>query len=295
MSDGGAFSHPAFAPWRSILADGRLPGLASLVALAQRQGLAGAGGRPLAFAQGACHGALAFENAIASDGLILLRPDSAHDTFNALAWLAFPRAKSALNAVHVRDQASATGNARSRARDAATLLDESGLLLGCADPEVPRLLRRRAWREIFLNPRRAIEHALLPLAIGHGLLEKLRAPYRALTAHALFVAVDAAVLARPDDACSAIDLAAARAIARLDFAPDRLVPLPVAALPGWDQEGLGARLFDDVSVFRLPRAGGRARSPAVGRIQPGNAWSVADSPAGVDASASAPASSSREP
>jgi hypothetical protein len=29
-----------------------------------------------------------------------------------------------------------------------------------------------------------------------------------------------------------------------------LPPLPVAALPGWDSEALGARLFDDPSVFR---------------------------------------------
>jgi len=38
------------------------------------------------------------------------------------------------------------------------------------------------------------------------------------------------------------------------FSPADLLPLPVAALPGWDVEGLGARLFDDASVFR-PRAG----------------------------------------
>jgi hypothetical protein len=33
-------------------------------------------------------------------------------------------------------------------------------------------------------------------------------------------------------------------------APEDLLPLPVAALPGWDVEGNGARRFDDTAVFR---------------------------------------------
>ena len=80
--------------------------------------------------------------------------------------------------------------------------------------------------------------------IGHGLLQKLAAPYRSLTAHAM-------VLRLPADATiAAIDHAAARAIAARDF---RVRPLPVAALPGWDCEGLGDALFDDARVFRRPR------------------------------------------
>jgi hypothetical protein len=30
-----------------------------------------------------------------------------------------------------------------------------------------------------------------------------------------------------------------------------LQPLPVAALPGWDAESAGERLFDDRDVFRV--------------------------------------------
>ena len=250
---GGTFAHPAYAPWADLLAAGTLPGFARLAALARERGLSAANGRPLALVQGAGAGALAYENAIARDGRIRMRPDDPHDAFNALAWLAFPRAKAALNAVHVRDQAAATGNARSRARDAATLLDESGLLLGSADPELVALLRRRRWREVFVERRAAAATALHPLAIGHGLLVKLQAPYRALTAHALIVPVDAAAMARCDGGRPLIDAAAAHAIADPSFAPESLLPLPVAAFCGWDAEGLGERLFDDASVFRPPR------------------------------------------
>ncbi len=254
MRCGGVFAHPAFDPWTDLLANGTLPDFATLAALARARGLSGTDGRPLAFAQGSGADALTYENAIAREGLIRLRQGDVHDVFNALAWLAFPRAKVALNAVHVRDQASATGNARSRARDAATLVDESGLLLGCAEPDLVALLRRRGWREVFVERRVEATQALRPLAIGHGLLQKLQTPYRALTAHALVVPVDRAALASGDGACGSIDAAAAQQIVAPGFAPERLLAVPVAAFSGWDAEGLGERLFDDVSVFRLPRA-----------------------------------------
>ena len=51
----------------------------------------------------------------------------------------------------------------------------------------------------------------------------------------------------------AVDAAAATAIASTDLVPEVLAALPVAALPGWDGEGLGARLFDDARVFRPVR------------------------------------------
>jgi hypothetical protein len=34
---------------------------------------------------------------------VATRPCNRHDYFNALAWLAFPHAKAALNAIHVRE------------------------------------------------------------------------------------------------------------------------------------------------------------------------------------------------
>jgi len=51
---------------------------------------------------------------------------------------------------------------------------------------------------------------------------------------------------------AALDAAAAAAInaGGVAFAPEDLLALPVAALPGWDMEASGARLFDDTAVFR---------------------------------------------
>ena len=239
-----ALAHPAFAPYRQWLAAGTLPDLAQLNAWARAARLVLPDGRPLRFADAAPGGALAYESAVAHDAVVPIRPGHWHDAFNALVWLAFPRTKAALNARHMREGASATPNMRSRGRDAATLLDEAGLVLLCADRELVQLLRERAWRALFVARRDAVARAMRPFAIGHGMLVKLRAPFRAITARTLVLPLD------PDALPASVDEAAALAIGAAGLRPEMLPPLPVAALPGWDSEALGARLFDDGSVFR---------------------------------------------
>jgi len=244
------FAHPAFAPYRQWLAADTLPDLVQLNAWAADARLALPDGKPLRFGGAAPGGALAYESAVARDGLVHVRRGHWHDALNALVWLAFPKTKAALNARHLRDLASATPNARSRSRDAATLLDESGLILVCADPELAQLLRERSWRALFDARRDAVARAMWPFAIGHGMLVKLQAPFRAITARTLILPIDPATLPAGVAGQARVDAAAARAIGGAALRPDMLPPLPVAALPGWDSEALDARLFDDQSVFR---------------------------------------------
>ena len=49
-------------------------------------------------------------------GQVHTRPDSKHDLFNALAWLAFPQTKARINALHAREIAR-EGGKRGRLRD----------------------------------------------------------------------------------------------------------------------------------------------------------------------------------
>ena len=215
-------------------------------------------GKPLAFiAPSSRQHALVYERAISACGEIATRDGNLHDAFNALAWLRFPRTKAALNAVHVRAVEAPTANARNRARDAATLLDESGLLLACTDPDLMVLLRAHAWRELFWMRRDDVAATFRPLVLGHGLAVKLLSPYRALTAHALVLNLPHARLhpASPHgeaETAAMLDADASAFIASSRFGRDVLAPLPVAALPGWDAEHLDERLFDDLSVFRPP-------------------------------------------
>jgi len=256
-------AHPAFAPFARWLARAPaddLPSHAELNGWAHEVSLALPDGRTLAFVPSPQHklSALAYEQRIAERAEIVTRTGSLHDVCNALAWLAFPRIKAALNALHVStpDVVVSAGSARGRARDAATLLDESGMLVACSDAEILGAWRAHAWREAFVDGRDRIARHMRAVATGHGLVAKCVTPFRALTARALVIAVDVAALpADPDDCAATLDRAAAALVADRGamLAPADLLPLPVAALPGWDVEGLGARLFDDTSVFR-PRA-----------------------------------------
>lgn len=246
-----ASAHPALAPYARWPLGATTPSLATLNAWADAASLALPDGRALRFADVHAANALDYEATVARDAVIPTRADDWHDACNALAWLAFPRAKATLNAVHVRAGAAATANRRDRARDAATLLDESGLLLACADEALVTLLRAHRWRELFVARASDVARVMRPFALGHGLLAKLARPYRAITAQVLVLPVAAA-----EATVAAIDAAAAAAIADPALAPERLAVLPVAALPGWDREALGAALFDDLSVFRPARGAG---------------------------------------
>jgi len=242
--------HPAFAPWRHRLVDG-MPQLAQLDRWACDGALALDNGMPLRFVASARSSAQAYERAIAERGEVGIRPGNWHDAFNALVWLALPRTKCALNARHVAGSAGALAlHARTRVGDAATLLDESGLLLACADDALIDLLRRHAWRELFVDARLRVEAGFVPLIVGHGLLDKLRAPFRGITAQVLVVPRGTATASLDAPTIAALDAAAAACIHAPLWQPAMLTPLPLAGLPGWDIEALGPRLFDDVSVFR---------------------------------------------
>jgi Protein of unknown function (DUF3025) len=242
--------HPGlaiFAPWCPAV---DLPSRAALNEFAGARALTLPDGTPLRFVTArASTGALDFERAVAQRGEIMLREGSVHDTYNALAWLALTQAKAALNAVHVREAEAATPNRRDRRRDAATLLDESGLLLVCDTPELSALLRERQWRTLFWDRRAQIAAHMRPIAIGHGLCAKLASgrPYRGVTAKVLLLDLP---IDFGDASLGRFDSAAAALIRGDDFAPEQLLPLPVAALPGWDWEDLGSALFDDRAVFR---------------------------------------------
>jgi DUF3025 family protein len=239
--------HPAFAPYAHwIDAFGgldRVPTLPVLNRVADDAGLTLPDGRRLRFeaAPSRRTSALVYERRIADEGIIEFRDGSHHDFANALAWLAFPLTKAALNAIHLREGRDTTANGRSRVRDGATLVDEAGMILVCRNAELVSLLREWQWRALFWERRASVAEEFTPLVVGHGLLDKLRAPFRALTAQALIV----------DVAREFADVAASMLIRDPAFAPYRLQPLPVAALPGWDVEAIGECLFDDREVFRV--------------------------------------------
>ena len=181
------------APWFRAVADrGRAveaerEARSALCAAAARLGIRNASGRPIRFAAPGAAGAAAYEEHIHRTGEVPTR-DNLHDFFNALVWLAFPRAKAALNALQAAAIArDGVGPRRGALRDAATLIDENAVLLVTPRDDLVEALAAHDWRRLFVVQRAAWRSDVRAIVFGHALMEKLTAPYRGVTAHALHV------------------------------------------------------------------------------------------------------------
>jgi hypothetical protein len=219
----------------------------ALSAAARDRGITTAKGLPIAFVAADDAGAEAYESHIAATGRVPTR-DNAHDLFNALVWLAYPRTKAALNARQAGELArDGVRGTRGPVRDAATLIDESGLLLA-ADEPVREALHRFDWQWLFGAQRSRWGSDWQAFTFGHALIEKLRSPYKALTA---------AVVCLPSSAAD-IDEAAAQWVSNTPLAPPLLAHLPVLGIPGWWPENEEPAFYADAAVFRIRRSGSTA-------------------------------------
>jgi hypothetical protein len=203
-------------------------------------------------------GAAAYERSVYRHGKLGMRPGSWHDLFNALVWLSFPLAKTALNRVHVEQIEGAGGMApgsgrRGLRRDRATLFDESGVILAASDALVPGLLRAGEWQRLFVEQRSRLASCADFLVFGHALLEKGLRPYKSMTGWVLVVpVVDDYFALSLAQRLSRLDEALARLIGQTDLlaVASPLSPLPVLGIPGWDEGNGFPDFYDDRAVFR---------------------------------------------
>lgn len=191
-------------------------------------------------------------------GEVQTRARNWHDLFNALVWLAFPRAKAVINAGHYAALQVDTGEGRrrGRARDALTLLDESGVIVACASPELEVLLREFQWKELFWQQRDRLQANMRFFIFGHGLYEKALSPYVGMTGQGLILAVEAGFFA----------MTAAEQLALLDdklaawleahggaFASRDLTPVPLLGVPGWSNRSADPSFYNETGYFRPRR------------------------------------------
>jgi hypothetical protein len=244
-------------PWYAAVAPdlpllGRPDPRSELSRLAALRGVTTAAGAAIRFvAADDAPGGRTYEEHIAATGRVPTRLNP-HDLFNALMWLAMPRTKSRLNALQAATiERNGVGARRGPLRDAATVFDENGALLVTMDISLAALLREHCWHEAFVD-RRADWSLVSVICFGHALLEKLAAPYKAITAHALVIEL------RP---CSSLKEADEAASATIDecFSTAVLLPLPVLGVPGWCKGNDEATFYEDGAVFR-PARGAAANS-----------------------------------
>src|SRR5690606_22316861 len=118
-------------------------------------------------------------------GEVETRPENWHDLFNALVWIAFPRAKAAINAQHaalLEERGDAEARHRGPERDALTLFDEGGVVVATCAPQLMRLVRDFEWKALFWERREALVATTRFLAFGHACYEQALAPYIGMVA-----------------------------------------------------------------------------------------------------------------
>ncbi|KAF0812828.1 hypothetical protein IGB42_02671 [Andreprevotia sp. IGB-42] len=195
-----------------------------------------------------------YEVEITRLGRVATRPNW-HDTFNALVWHAFPQAKAALNALHLRQMAVPGGNGRGPVRDAATLFDECGLIVASSDPHLLTLQRDHQWATLFLDNRTAWGQSVEAISFGHANYEALLKPFRGLTGKSWQIAVTPDYFALPPAA--RIAYLDGRIAALIDAGelttPRQLPPLPYLGIPGWWPQQ-DAAFYADTAYFRPRRS-----------------------------------------
>lgn len=181
-----------------------------------------------------------YELRVFRTGCVEMRPGSRHDFFNALAWLAFPRTKARINALHAA-QIPRENGVRGRLRDLLTLFDEGGAIVQCADKQLIALVRQFRWKELFWSQRERIRHSMKVLVLGHAVLEMALDPWPGIACKALFVEPG-----QDPDEQAAVWLEGLSPHAT----PQLLVPLPIFGFPAWDASNDRAEYYDDTRYFR---------------------------------------------
>ena len=168
-----------------------------------------------------------YEVHLFESGEVHTRPESHHDLFNALCWLAFPRTKARINALHAAE-IPREGGRRGRLRDLLTIFDEGGALVACADARLNSMIREFRWRELYWEQRDRVRSAMRFVVLGHAVLEQALEPRPGITCKALFI-----------DPARDADDQAAQWLGQLPAgaSPRLLAPLPVFGYPGWLPEG----------------------------------------------------------
>jgi hypothetical protein len=199
-----------------------------------------------------------YELRIAQTGEVETRPESWHDLFNALAWIAYPRAKAMINAQHAAilgERGDAEAKHRGPERDALTLFDEGGVAVLSDDPVFFDRIRDFEWKRAFWTEREALSRHVRFLAFGHALFENALEPHLGMVAKTVFLSV---ARIPPDEALvAAVDeLLGAHFTERARFArPKLMAPMPVLGIPGWHERTSDESFYDDRAHFRgkVPR------------------------------------------
>jgi len=237
-------AHSIFDPVRPFFERLKDFSLEELNLLAEELKIGTESGKPLRFVPPAASDPY-YEVHLFETGQVQTRPESKHDLFNALAWLAFPKTKARINAMHAAE-IPREGGRRGRLRDMLTIFDEGGAIV-VGGEGIERLVRNAQWRELFVERHQDFRIVVL----GHAVLEQALAPHPGITCKVVFAGAGAGL---------DVDARAVQVLAGIP-SPKELPPVPVFGYPGWHPGSEEPGFYSDERYFRpLRRANAQARS-----------------------------------
>ena len=233
--------HPIFDPVRPWVEGLKDFSLESFNLLAEKSKLRTESGKPIRFVSPASADPY-YELHLFETGCVQTRAGNWHDRFNALAWLAFPRTKARINAMHAAQiprEREQSGGRRGRLRDLLTIFDEGGAIVECANPELEEMIREFRWKDLFSENRARVLLGLRVHVLGHAVLEQALQPYPGITCKIIFA-----------DPARDLDAQAAAWLGAKGRTPGDLPPLPVFGYPGWFPGNDRAEFYADERYFR---------------------------------------------
>ncbi len=195
-----------------------------------------------------------YESRIYLTGEVQTRTNNWHDFFNALVWHIFPRAKSALNLLHYQMHLFESANKikqRCGLRDAATLFDESGVIVVSSEDALIRLLKDFEWKALFWKKRDEVLSSMRFFVFGHGLYEKTLDPYVGMTGKGIIFHVDRKFLNDANlNQLQSIDLMLELFLLKKLSSSSDLIPIPLLGYPGWAEKNNEEAYYDNKQYFR---------------------------------------------
>lgn len=196
-----------------------------------------------------------YETKIYTTGEIPTRLHNWHDFFNALVWHLFPVTKAILNDLHFKTQQiefAQNTKLRSPLRDAATIFDESGVVVVSSNARLINLLQAFRWEELFWQERANVISAMRFYVFGHGLYEKGLNPYVGMTGKGICFEVPDGFFDQtlPKQLMELDRLLEQRLLDGFSSNAD-LTPVPLLGYPGWDKNNNDFAYYQNRSYFRM--------------------------------------------
>jgi hypothetical protein len=145
---------------------------------------------------------------------------------------------------------------RGSVRDMATLFDESGVIVACANAHLAKLLCAFKWKELFCSYRDAVTAQMGFYLFGHGLYEKAMQPYVGMTGQGLLVTVEVEFFTwSMPQRMQYLDERVAEYLNDPTHSREtrELTPVPLLGIPAWSSDNEREEYYDNQQYFRPAR------------------------------------------